>query len=473
MKKERKLFDAITDLPDNMVEEAGENKEAGEKKAAGFQGKKTGRRRAVWASLAACAVLALGAAGIGIGRNGSLGGAGTEAVMKVTFPKAYAYDDSDTRWEIRDANPVEESFLDAVKAFSYQTTSEFFSGEKENENYSPLSLYYALSLAASGAEGETAQELLALLGAKNQEQLSLQCGNLYRCLYADNTIGKFKIANSLWLDRRASFKDAYVKNAAENFYAPAYHVDAADESTKAAMEKWVAENTNGTIRPDIRLDGNWIMSILNTIYYKNEWVDRFDESKTEKGTFYLADGGTVECDYMNRTYGSASFGRGDNYTKSSLGLKYFGSMVFILPDEGVSVQELLDSPEKVQEIFESENNGYGEVVWQVPKFDFGAEYNLADSMKALGIQAAFDGEKADFSRMTDEMAFISAIRQETHISVDEKGVEASAFTQIAYAGAGMPQSRADMILDRPFIYGIVTNEGLPVFIGVCGNPAQS
>ena len=46
---------------------------------------------------------------------------------------------------------------------------------EEGGCYSPLSLYYALALTAQGAEGQTAEELCALLGADKKE-LAKQCG---------------------------------------------------------------------------------------------------------------------------------------------------------------------------------------------------------------------------------------------------------------------------------------------------------
>lgn len=146
-------------------------------------------------------------------------------------------------------------------------------------------------------------------------------------------------------------------------------------------------------------------------------------------------------------------------------------MIFILPDEGVTPQELLASPEKVKEVFETEQNSYGEVTWQVPKFSFSSQFDLAEGLKNLGVKKAFE-EDADFSRITDETVFISNIHQETHIGIDEKGVEASAFTEIQYSGAGLPKDKAEMILNRPFIYGIVSNNGTLLFVGICENPVE-
>ena len=96
---------------------------------------------------------------------------------------------------------------------------------------------------------------------------------------------------------------------------------------------------------------------------------------------------------------------------------------------------------------------------------------LLDVIRDLGVNSAFERD-ADFSGIADHMAFITDIRQDTHISIDEDGVEASAFTQIDYCGAALPEDRAEMILDRPFIYGITSQNGALLFVGVCENPAK-
>ncbi len=429
--------------------------------------------------VAACAALIGGVAGVlnsgfsggvtGMFNNGSFGGAIADELFPVVFPTAYAFDDYDARHAVREANPIEESFLTALNEFAWKTTAEFFAGSEGNVNYSPLSLYYALSLAASGAEGQTAQELLALLGVEDKETLSTQCGNLYRLMYTDNEIGKMKLANSLWLSKQVDFNDSYVENAAKNFYASSYHVDFADKKTGGLMSQWVANQTNGTLSPEFSSSSQQIMAILNTVYFKDEWTSRFLEDKTAKDTFYLADGSTVECDFMNKVDSSAIFKKGEGFTSAELSLKNAGGVIFILPDEGVTPQELLADAAMVQNVFEGGERFAGKIIWQIPKFDFGSSFKLVDGLKALGVQEAFE-ESADFSKITDDMAFISDVRQETHIAIDEKGVEASAYTVIEYCGAMLVTEEAHMILNRPFIYGIYSNQGTLLFVGICENP---
>lgn len=395
-------------------------------------------------------------------------------VAAPVYPKSIAFEDFNSAFDIRQTNAITDDFTASIKQFSYATASCLLSSTDSNANYSPLSLYIALALAATGAEGSTKDELLNVLGVKDIDSLSSQCGNLFRLLYSDNAISKLKIANSVWMDNyvggnKVAFKKTYMDNASENFYASLFSVDFADKKTGEAMGQWITDNTNGTLAPSFKLSDDQIMTIINTIYFYDQWVDRFDEEATAADAFHLSSGEDITCDFMNMTYGTHSFSDGDGFLRSGLVLKTGGEMVFILPDEGISIDTLLASPEKVQEIFESGDYCNGEVVFQVPKFKFDSSFDMIDTLKSLGIQSAF-ASGADFSGITDGTAFISGVRQDTHIAIDEIGVEASAFTQIDYAGAAMPDGHADMILDRPFIYGITATDGTLLFAGVCQNP---
>ena len=111
----------------------------------------------------------------------------------------------------------------------------------------------------------------------------------------------------------------------------------------------------------------------------------------------------------------------------------------------------------------------GEVTFKIPKFNLDSHFDIKSMMEQAGIQKLFsDG---DFTNMTeDDGIFISSITQDGHIAINEDGVEASAFTDIAYAGAALPDGRAELILDRPFLYGI-ESQGVWLFIGICDNPA--
>lgn len=140
-------------------------------------------------------------------------------------------------------------------------------------------------------------------------------------------------------------------------------------------------------------------------------------------------------------------------------------MVFVLPDEGYGVEDLLASPQALEAALTGGESKFGEVVWKLPKFSIEAKYDCKQMLKNLGINAAFS-QTADFSAMSNSIVCIDGIVQETHISVNEDGVEAAAFTDIGYAGAAMPTDQAEMILDRPFLYAVQDKNGVILFLGV-------
>lgn len=417
---------------------------------------------------------------------------GYTALKKITYPEVYAFDNIDKRLEVIENYPVEKPFLKAVDDFSYRSAAALLAANEqgENFNFSPLSLYLALALATSGAgpDSATQMELLDLLGASEAlatssqsastaDLLSTQSKNLYHQLFLKNEIGQLNIANSLWMDdevngQKIDFQDKFIENAAQNFFASVYSVDFSDqEKTGAAMAEWVSEHTNGKIEPTFNFDSLQVLSILNTIYFYDQWDRRFDEKTTAPDIFYLSDGNEVEVDFMNQTQSSASFARGENYTRAARPLKNGGEMIFILPDKGVNLYSLVDSAEKMEAAFTGGSQSNGEVVWKMPKFSYDTKLELKEVLQKLGVSAAFTGD-ADFSNLSEEtQIFISNIKQDTFIAVNENGVEAAAFTQIDFDTTSMPTGRAEMILDRPFIFGITAPNGSPLFIGLCENPA--
>lgn len=385
-----------------------------------------------------------------------------------------SFDDYEAVFDNREKNILDESFINSLKDFEYNSATEIVNNSEGNINYSPISFYMALAIGAVGTDGETRNEFLKSLSIedKDNEYIMEQNGRLFRLLYTDNEIKKLKIANSVWLGKESDFEEQYKKDVSEKLYSSLYTVDFKDNSTADKMSKWISDNTNGILKPKVEITDDMIMSIINTIYFKDQWVDEFDKSKTKEDIFYLDDKKEVKCDFMNMEFSSHSFVKGDRFTAASLSLKD-SNMTFILPDDGVSVKELISSKEKVKSLFEYEDANSGKVIFKIPKFSFSSKLDLRGAVESLGIKLAFDPDYADLSKMTKDDSYISNIKQESHIAIDEKGVEAAAFTEIDYDGAApITEDKAEMILNRPFIYGIEDNNGVLLFVGICENPVN-
>lgn len=421
--------------------------------------------------------LLLGTMGCTVAPDGkkAVSAATPDIVAQPIYPKAISFDDVDAQRSIRHENQNSEVFLKGIDNFSYDTGARLFSGEKGNCFYSPLSLYYALAISEAGASGESRAALLKVLRAEDSELLEAESAKLFKRLYSKNDIKKLELANSLWLDttfldKEISFKEAFLDRAKTAYYASVFDAEFGSEATAQAMGKWISEHTGGRLNPTFEPNPEQIMSIINTLYYANQWDNQFNRSHTKKDTFHKADGTTVTCDFMNISFMSMGFEKGKGFTRAALSLKGGGQMIFVLPDKGTSLERLIDTSEGMKALFESGEQKYGEVTWKVPKLSMDSDLDLKPMLTAMGLEVLFT-DRADFSNMVDAPVFISSVIQQTYLGVNEDGVEAAAFTKIDLCGAGMPVDRADMILDRPFLFAI-EEQGTLLFMGICNNPIQ-
>jgi serpin B len=284
------------------------------------------------------------------------------------------------------------------------------------------------------------------------------------------------LGNSLWLNKDIRFNNELLDLLANEYYASSYSLDFAGKESSKEIGKWVSEQTGGKLGYELgepKLSSDDVMTLINTVYFYDEWIDRFNIENTKEDNFYLGDGSIVKTDFMNMTYGSHWFLGVKGYTASLLNLKNSKSMIFILPDEGLSPYDIVSDKKLLDEAVNSiysDKGQHGKVIFQIPKFKFSSSLNLIETSQALGIKEALENQ-ADFTNLSDtKPLFISDIKQNSAISIDEKGVEAAAYTEIGYAGAAQPDGIAEMILDRPFIFVITGVEGSPLFIGIINNP---
>ena len=226
------------------------------------------------------------------------------------------------------------------------------------------------------------------------------------------------------------------------------------------------------------MDPETVMALASTIYYRAKWHSEFSEDRTEKGLFHLlsADGETVECDFMHKD-SSNNYYWADQFGAVSLSLEGSGKMWFLLPDEGVAMDDIL-ADEQTMELLNSngnwENSKHLIVNMSVPKFDVVSDFDLGEGLRALGVTDVFDVEAANFSPMTSDVADIvlSKADHAARVTIDEEGVTAAAYTVMMMAGAAAPpKDEIDFVLDRPVLFAITGVDGLPLFVGVVNHPA--
>jgi serpin B len=111
----------------------------------------------------------------------------------------------------------------------------------------------------------------------------------------------------------------------------------------------------------------------------------------------------------------------------------------------------------------------------LPRFKAAASFSLGPSLMSLGVAAAFDRDKADFSGITTaEPLAIGAAVHQALIDVDENGTEAAAATAVGMVRPTAVRQEGPPIVvtvDRPFLFAIIdAATGRPLFLGRITSP---
>ena len=348
----------------------------------------------------------------------------------------------------------------------------FRASEKSGENtlVSPLSVLCALAMTANGAEGETLEQMEAVLGMTAEEL------NLYLYSYMKNLLQgekyKLSLANSIWFteDERFTVNRDFLQLNADYYGADIYQAPF-DGQTCKDINNWVKQKTDGMI-PEIldQIPPDAVMYLVNALAFEAEWSETYEKHQVRDGRFTGEDGTKRNVEFM---YGSESAYLEDE--KATGFIKYYkgGKYAFaaMLPNEGVSVSDYIASlnGESLNALLADPQ--YTVVLTSIPKFEVEYGVEMSEILAGMGMPRAFDADYAEFGRLgasTNGNIYISRVLHKTFISVGEKGTKAGAATVVEMLdGAAIePPETKQVYLDRPFVYMLIDCENnIPFFMG--------
>lgn len=385
----------------------------------------------------------------------------------------------DAWWEDQQARRQPEGYADNLTGFLEKSIPEFLGGAgTENRVYSPLNVYMALGMLAELTDGNSRQQILDLLGSDDMEALRQQAAALWKSNYNNDGATTTILASSLWLNEDVNFIQPTLDTLADTYYASAYQGVMGSAEFNQALQSWLNEQTGGLLEEQaaqIELDAETILALATTIYFRAKWSSEFNGERTEEKTFH-APGGDVTCAFMHQG-GSDTYYWGEKFSAISKRFMDTESMWFILPDEGVTPEDLLADQETMDFLLKKEmweNNKFLIVNKSIPKFDVTSQLDLRGGLQALGITDVFDDKVSDFSPMTEDTdaIYLSQAKHDARVTIDEEGCTAAAYTVMAMTGSSMPpKEEVDFVLDRPFIFAITGYDGLPLFVGIVNTPS--
>jgi len=359
-------------------------------------------------------------------------------------------------------------------AFAVDLYHQLRKGEG-NLIFSPINISASLTMAYAGARGQNAVEMAQVLHLPTGEkQIHRKMGGLLQDFNNRKDV-TLVVANALWTQKRYPFFGNALNEVKASYGAEVHKVDFtwARRAARKAINDWAAEKTNGKITdsmPPGVLNSLTRLVLSSAIYFKGEWVTRFDKDGTMDAPFHVSSETDVTVPMMCtsgskfRWIGTEEF--------DALEMPYKGrqlSMVVFLPREidGLANLEKQLTPETLASALGALQPC--EMTVYLPRFNIWTGIPLQTPLRAMGMKLAFVNRLGNFPGFTVEPLNIDVMHS-AFIEVDEKGTEAGAVTHtISYgcSASAPPVFRAD----HPFIFLIRDRtSGSILFLGRVVNP---
>lgn len=370
---------------------------------------------------------------------------------------------------------TDERFADSYMNFALELFQESVKESTgENVLIAPFSVQLALAMSANGANGETKTQMEEVISSgMTIEELNEYWGDYLNG--SDKT--QLKIANSIWIrdeDENIQIEEGFIEKNA-SYYGAEILKKPFDQQTLADINQWISDHTDGMIENMLdRMDSSSVVYLVNALAFEGEWKEVYSSDQVSDGIFTTEAGEkqTVSMMYSSENY----YLEGKNATgfmKKYKDGKY--SFVALLPKEGMSIEEYVSGldAKTLQDTLESKQ--ITTVDTCLPKFSCDYGISMRQILEDMGMEAAFDHEAADFSKLgtiSQGNIYLDEVLHRSFITVDELGTKAGAATVVAKDGCALIET-PEVYLDHPFFYMILDDEtNLPVFMGIVTNFAE-
>jgi len=359
---------------------------------------------------------------------------------------------------------------------------ELFQQVRSNENVmiSPLSASAALTMALNGANGNTATQMKQLLGygSRSLSEINEAYKLIVNQLLSADSKVTLALANAAFYEQTFSIKSSFLSALSNDFSAEVNGMDFSKSATLDAINKWASDNTNGKITKVLDdLSPDLVLILMNALYFKGEWSKQFTESATANQTFYQSETVQFPTKFMNSDIAvTTAEVNGLQVIEIPYGRKNF-SMLLVVPILSLQQQYEKLTPETWLGLTSILN----EQTWDsatvlLPKFTFSYETYFNQALQSMGMLDAFDSYYANFDGISDaEKLFISFVKQNTFIEVNEEGTEAAAVTTIGFSRTSVddPPRKPIYTFNKPFVFAIrERSSNTLLFIGSLSDPRE-
>ncbi|GAB1285331.1 Plasminogen activator inhibitor 2, macrophage [Apodemus speciosus] len=282
--------------------------------------------------------------------------------------------------------------------------------------------------------------------------------------------------NKLFGEKSARFKEEYIQLCKKYYSTEPEVVDFLEcaEGARKKINSWVKTQTKGEIPnllPEGSVDEDTKMVLVNAIYFKGKWKTPFEKKLNGLYPFRV--------NSMMFLREKLNIGYIKDLKTQILELPYIGnkSMFLLLPDEiedastGLELLEGGINFANFNKWISKDTLAEDDVLVYIPKFKLAQSYELKPILQSMGMEDAFNKDKADFSGMSEgNDLFLSEVFHQASVDVTEEGTVAAGGTGAVMTGRtghGGPQ----FVADHPFLFFIMdTTTQTILFAGRFASP---
>lgn len=339
----------------------------------------------------------------------------------------------------------------------------------DNLVFSPYSIANCLSMIYLGARGDTAIEMQKTLqlevDRKNLAKTSFSLNQSLLPEAATKENYQLNIANAAWVDQGIFILTDFRYALEEQFKAKLGKLNfTMADNAMETINAWTAQNTQNKI-PKLLSQGDITpatkLLLTNAVYFQGSWAQPFNPQSTQDWPFQPDVDTSINVKMMRQVLSTLYY---ENDLMQATALPFLGkskgggnlALLILLPKSAenfpVLVNELSDELDDWLSSLAPER-----IDLKLPKFRINSRFDLADPLKKLGMEDAFD-ENANFSGIDGMRDLVlGKVIHEAFFDLDEQGVSAAAATAAGISATSAPDKTppTSMTVDHPFLFFIV------------------